>query len=151
MSKFVINLDQNSISNQIASLINSNNKLKQHYTPSLVMSNAVTYCLELGGYNERFSDKKRLITGVVGCSLLSREVTLIRHLCVHDQYRNRGLATSLLKQAIANCSTKIIQIRVRNDNVPCLNLTERLGFKYIYHETMNNYHVLVLGREIGGY
>ncbi len=150
MSKFIIGLDQTSVAKQIAMLLNKNNKLKHHYTSSKILSNNTSYCLELGGYNEKYIDTKRKIIGVIGKLPLSKEVTLIQHLCISEKYRNKGIATSLIKQAINSCATYYIQMKVRHDNIACLNLAERLGFLYIYHETVNDYHVLVLGREVSG-
>ena len=146
MPKFTISLNQENAAKQVALLLNSNNKLKQVYTSSKVLTNNITYCLELGGYNEKDSNMERKVIGVIGYSNLSRDVVIIRHLCVDLMFRNQGIATSLIKQVINSCPTNYIQIRVRHDNLPCLNLTERLGFVYIYHETMSNYYILVLGR-----
>ncbi|MDA3908196.1 MAG: GNAT family N-acetyltransferase [Sulfurimonas sp.] len=146
MSNFIIGLDKSSIAEQIATLLNSNNQLKQHYTYSKVLASEETYLLELDGYNIRHTDNKRKLIGVVGLLQLEENVTLIKHLCVDNKYRNKGVATSLLKQALSVCETKYVQMRVRSDNIPSLNFAEKLGFLYIYHETMAKYHILVLGR-----
>ena len=140
MSKFIIGINQNNVANQIAKLLNNNNKLKKHYTSSKILSNNVTYYLELG------SEKK--IIGTVGYSYLSKEFTLIKHLSILEKYRNRGIATSLLKQVINFCTTEYIQMKVRYDNSACLNLAEKFNFVYICHETISDYHVLVLGRKV---
>jgi len=147
MDKFIVTIDTNSAAKQVANLLNNNNKLITHYTSSKVLGNNTSYCLEYGGFNERIEDGSRKVIGVVGYACLSEEATLIKHLCVDNAYRNKGIATSLIKKAICNCSTPYIQMHVRSDNNACLHLTERLGFVYIYHKVMSNYHILVLGRE----
>jgi len=147
MCKFTVAINTESVAKQVAILLNNNNKLTTHYTPSKILNSSTSYCLEYGGFNERIKDGSRKVIGVVGYSYLSEEVTLIKHLCIDNIYRNKGAATSLVKKVISICPTMYVQMHVRSNNNACLYLTEKLGFMYIYHKTMSNYYILVLGRE----
>lgn len=149
MGSFLVNVTSESVAAQIAMLLNKNNQLKSAYTATKVLKSPTTYVIELGGYDMRHLDGERKVVGCVGYEKISEDVTLFKHLCVHENYRRRGLATSLVKKAMTLATTPFMQMKVRSDNLPSLKMAEGLGFLYAYHETFKNYHVLVLGRAAG--
>ena len=146
MNNLLLNIGVDSVASQIASLLNSHNKLQKVYTSSSIKNNGTVYIIELGGFNMRHGDGERKIIGCVGLSKISNDVTMIKHLCVHESYRRQGVAKSLLDRAIKLCNTDYIQMKVRHDNNPSLHLAEDFGFTYVYHENKPGYAVLVLGR-----
>ena len=147
---FITEITEKSIATQIAILLNNNNKLQPHYTPLKIINSPINYLVEMGGFNERHIDKERKILGVIGLEPLSKEVTLIKHLSVLKQYRNKGIASSLLKNALYVSPTNVTQMHVRSDNWASLHFVEKFGYMYVYHEVRNNYCVLILGRDRSG-
>lgn len=146
MEKFIIGIQPESVAEQIAILLNRHNKLKKQHTSSSILSSPTSYIISLGGNNVRHIDGEQKVIGVIGLQKTSRDVSLLHHLCVHEDFRRQGLASYLLKQGIIRCTTPLIQAHVRSDNFSSLNLCERHGFVYIQHTLAENYFILTLGR-----
>jgi len=147
-SKFVIDLDPISTATQIAYLLNKYNKLKTKYTSQLILSNDISYLIEIGGINECTADKKRKIIATIGNKQINNNTLLLKHLVVHKHFRNYGLATKLIKKSINLSKLQYAEIHVRSDNKACLQLVENLKFTYLRHIKKNSYVVLVLRRII---
>jgi ribosomal protein S18 acetylase RimI-like enzyme len=147
MNKFIINTETYSVASQIAMLLNNYNNLETKHTPNTILGNGVSYIIEFGGVNEKHIDGNRKIVGMVGLQVISQQINLVKHLCVHKNYRHFGIATSLLKQAIILNNANILQMNVRSDNWPSLYLAEKLGFLYNNHISKNGYFILKLRRQ----
>lgn len=148
MNNIMFNISRNSVAAQIAILLNRNNNLRVDYTPSSILSSGTVYIIELGGFDMRHSDGERKIIGCVGMIIESKDVTLLKHLCVHDSYRRRGIAKSLIERALELCNTTYAHMNVRTDNVPSLHLAEDMNFLYHAHSPQNGYSVLILRRRV---
>jgi len=57
---------------------------------------------------------------------------IIAHLCVHKDYRNQGIGTRLIREAIA-CSKGPMKIHIRKNN-PASKFLKKFGFKQNYLE-----------------
>ena len=150
MEKFIIGIKPESVAEQIAILLNQHNKLKKQHTISSILSSSTSYIISLGGNDVRQVDGEQKVVAVIGIQKTSKEVSLLHHLCVHDNFRRQGLASYLLKQGISKCTTPLIEAHVRSDNTASLNLCERHGFVYIQHAWAENYFILTLGRQFCG-
>ena len=148
MSTFCINLDKNSIAKQLAHLININNKLTRIHTVSSIFSSNAKYLLEFGGYNIRNSNKEKVIVGCIGMELLQPNITMLKHLSVHNKFRNNGIASDLLNNALKECTTNDVRMRIRSDNYPSLKLAEKFGFVYLFNENLGDYYILTVGRNL---
>ena len=148
MGSFCVSLDEASVANQVANLINKNNKLRRFQTVSSVFSGDTKYLIELGGYNVRNSNQERLIIGCIGIEKLQQDTTLLKHLSIHGKFRRLGVASSLLDSALRECTTNHVTMRIRTDNKPSLNLAEKFGFVYLFHENLGDYYIITVGRNL---
>lgn len=69
---------------------------------------------------------------IVGVILVHHET--ISGLCVSRDFRRRGIATELMKNAIEILNPKTIHLFVGNGNSPAINLYEKLGF-FVTHKS----------------
>jgi RimJ/RimL family protein N-acetyltransferase len=135
MAEFFITLSSFEMAQQIANLLNIQNKLYKHHTAHTVMSTATDYFVEVEG------------GAVIGCSGLVKEhPTLSKsyHTSVHPSYQGRGLGSKLLKTAMANCNTPYIYGTIREDNPASLRLVSKLGWKYIRKDWSHDHFVITM-------
>jgi ribosomal protein S18 acetylase RimI-like enzyme len=148
MGTLCVSLDKASVANQLVNLINKNNQLKRIQTVSSILSGKTKYLVEFGGYNVRNSKQERLVVGCIGLELLQPDVLLLKHLSTHGKFRRLGIANSLLSSALKECTTNHVRMRIRTDNYPSLNLAEKFGFVYLFHENLGEYNIITVGRNI---
>ena len=137
MAKFYVSLSTTEIAAQIALLINKYNLCNTKYTTVMIHTMPSYYFVEL--INSR----------VIGCaSILKTSTTLskIQHICVVPEFRCKKIATKLTKLAIETCDTEYIYMTIREDNVPSLNLSRTLNFKYVKKYWFKNHYTIIVGR-----
>jgi RimJ/RimL family protein N-acetyltransferase len=122
MSKFMITLDKAVISQQVAALVNSGRQLHTHLTPHYILTNPITYLIEISGGR---------IIGVIGIEQVRPNVTEIKHLCVDPAFRGHGLGRKLLNKAVATASTPLVYGLVRSDNLVNIRNNIRIGMRPI--------------------
>ena len=118
MSKFLLTLDAQNIAGQIAKLLNDGGQLWAYTHPANIISNNVRYMIELDG---------ETIIGVVGLEQRDDKTTEIKHLCVHPNYRRRGLGRKLLEKAAKAARTEFVYGTVRSDNHTNIRNNMRVG------------------------
>ena len=118
MIKFKLTLTANTIAAQIADLLNKGGQLLYYFNENSVLQNKVQYLIELDG------DK---VVGVIGLEIKTPKVTEIKHLCVHPDYRRKGLGKKLLELAIRATQTKLLYGTVREDNHVNIRNNFRVG------------------------
>jgi GNAT superfamily N-acetyltransferase len=137
MANFYMTLPADEIARQVADLLNANNRLRKVHSAKTILKGAAAYFVDIiGGV-------------VVGCSAIhneSKEVTRQFHLCVHPDYRRRGIARKLKLASLSHVNTPYVYITIREDNVASINLNVSLGFALIKKEWAGDHHVLTLGR-----
>jgi RimJ/RimL family protein N-acetyltransferase len=139
MAEFYITLPQIEMATQISQLLNSQNRLYTFHTNRTIMNGMASYFVEV-------SDGK-----VVGCTALLKEFPTLSksfHTSVSPTHKRRGLAVKLLSTAIANCDTPHIYGTIREDNVPSLNLVEKLGWKFIRKEWNKDHYVITMAGRV---
>lgn len=121
---------------QISDLLNKYNNLKIFHTITTIKADKGTYFVY-------FDDGK-----VVGCTAIKEEhPTLTRnyHTCVSFYYRNKHIATKLIKHAESICETQNMFVTIRTDNFPSIALYSNMGYIYIKEEQKN---IITLGKRI---
>lgn len=120
MSEFYVSLDNLSIANQIADMINRYNKWSCKFSgQSILLSNGTRYFIEVEG------------SKVVGCAGFIHDyerATKIQHICVLPTHRGKGVSKKLVTLAIKQASTEFVYMTVREDNLPSIKMATSLGF-----------------------
>jgi ribosomal protein S18 acetylase RimI-like enzyme len=137
MVEFYMSLPAEEIAQQVAGLLNNHNKLYKKHTAYSIIRDPGKYFLEIAG------DR------VIGCSAImqeDRKITRQYHLCVHPEFRRRGIARKLKQTALNNVRTPYVYVTIREDNVPSLNLNYSFGFVFVKKEWSKDHNVITLGR-----
>jgi len=136
MSKFHLATSARSIAHQIATLLNSGEQLWAYMDAYKVLRNPVTYVIEMD------SD---VVIGVIGLEGFGR-VTEMKHLCVHPNYRRRGLGKKLLEKGIEATTTEFVYGAVRSDNDTNLRNNIRVGMKPIGKKKGRGCYIIIFAR-----
>lgn len=137
MAEFYVSLSQKEMAYQIAALINTHNKLYKRHTERSICRDNADYFVEI------IEDR------IIGCAGLSqRDTNLceIKHVCVHPDFRRRGIGKKLVNLAIANCKTDYVYMTIREDNIPSLRMAQSLGFVPVKQHWNVDHHVITVGR-----
>jgi len=137
MAEFYVSVSTQDMATQIANLINKYNQWYTTYTPASISIMPANYFVVLN------------IDKVIGCSANIKEyptLSKIMHVCVVPEFRNKGIAKSLVELAIQNCDTDYVYMTIRKDNIPSLRMANSLGFKFIKQDWFKDHWTLTLGR-----
>lgn len=137
MAEFYVSVSTESMAAQIADLVNRYNQWYTTYTPAAISIMPANYFVVLD------------IDRVIGCSANIKEystLSKIMHVCVVPEFRNKGIAKSLVELAIRNCDTDYVYMTIRNDNIPSLRMANSLGFRFIKQDWFKDHWTLTLGR-----
>lgn len=137
MANFYTTLPAEEIARQVAELLNAHNRLRVRHTGHTIMASRGAYVVDIVGGQ------------VIGCSAILREneqLTRQFHLCVHPDWRRRGLARKLKLASLGNVGTPYVYVTIREDNIASINLNTSLGFVFIKKEKAGDHNVLTLGR-----
>jgi len=141
MNKFRLTITSDSIAAQIASLLNAGGQLFYHFNKNTILQSDVQYLIEL--------DKDK-VTGVIGLQQKTARVTEIKHLCVHPDYRRKGLGKKLLEMAIKATSTEFLYGTVRESNHVNIRNNFRVGMKAIGKFRGRGCNVIIFARRKDG-
>lgn len=137
MANFYMTLPAEEISRQVAALLNTHNQLRTNHNKYTIMNARGAYFVDI-------------VAGIVaGCQAILRindEITKLFHLCVHPDFRRRGIARKLKLAALSHVSTPYVYSTIREDNIASINLSLSLGFSVAKKELMGDHYVLTLGR-----
>lgn len=133
-AKFGLVLSDFEIAGQIASLLNSNNRLTKVHSAHTILNDPARYFVEVSGPQ------------VIGCVGLHKTAPMdkIIHLSVHTDYRHLGIAKKLIQVALTNSIHDVLYMSVREDNHACLNLAKQFGFNPIAYIPKPAYNILSL-------
>jgi len=132
--KFSVALSNFEISQQVAQLLNTNNRLIVEHDINSIITSSVQYFIELYGPT------------VAGCVGLLREEKMdkIVHLSTSPLFRRKGIGKKLLLTAIDNSKKDVIYMHVREDNIGSLQLVTNVGFKIIAYIPKHDYNLFTL-------
>jgi len=137
MASFYMSLPAEDISQQVADLLNNHNKLYKQHSAYSIMRDPGQYFLEIVGNK------------IIGCSAIMQEdakLTRQYHLCVHPDYRRRGIARKLKTISLNSIQTPYVYVTIREDNMPSLNLNYSFGFVFVRKDWSKDHYVITLGR-----
>jgi GNAT superfamily N-acetyltransferase len=137
MADFYMTLPVEELARQVAELLNNHNQLRVRHTGHTIMASRGAYFVDVVGGQ------------VIGCQAIlqeNRQLTRLFHLCVHPDWRRRGLARKLKTAALSNVSTPYAYVTIREDNVASINLNASLGFVFVKKDWSRDHYVLTLGR-----
>ncbi len=146
MSKFYINVDDLTIASQIAELLNTYSNLSLKHTDGSILANNTTYLIEQNVINNKIE-----VVGCVGIQKVNEHTTLIKHLCVHHDLRRLGIASRMIRLAIANVHTQFVHMDIRSNNYPSLSLAEKNNFLIVAHRLKKTYYIVTVGRKTNEY
>jgi len=122
---------------EIAAFLQKN--LKPHKSLESRIYKTLDYALSSNPRGTGFvilATREEIILGIVVCIRTDTSgfipENIIAHLCVHKDYRNKGIGTRLIKEAIA-CSEGPMKAHIRKDN-PAARFLRKFGFNQDYLE-----------------
>ena len=137
MAEFYVSLTQREMASQIAALVNIHNKLYKRHTERSIYKEKGDYFVEVVGNR---------VVGCVGLSRRDTNLTEVKHVCVHPDFRLRGIGKRLVNLAIANCETDYVYMTVREDNIPSLKMAQSLCFVPVKKHWNIDHSVITVGR-----
>lgn len=134
MAKFMLPYKNADIARQLAALLNQGGQLVIAQSVRNILSNPITYMLEM--------DKSTVI-GFIGIERKSNQISELKHLCVHPNYRRQGIGLALLKKGVEFAPTEKVYGLVRSDNKINIRNNFRAGFVPIGKYWGRNCHIIV--------
>lgn len=141
MSLFLTTLTSREIAQQIAGLLNANNKLIVYHTSDTILNSNTTYFVEFDHIG-----REQVVIGCIGVDIVSSGIEKIKHMSVSKDFRRRGVARKLLNLVLSNSNAEKILMNIRRDNSPSLNLALSCGFIINNAGWYNNQQVLTVER-----
>jgi GNAT superfamily N-acetyltransferase len=141
MSKFVLTAGAGDIATQIADMINDGGQLWARLNKNSILFSQTKYIIELDG---------EVVIGVVGLDQYGL-VTELKHLCVHPNYRRRGLGRKLLEKGIGLSTTEFIYGAVGSDNHVNIRNNLRVGMRPIGKRWSRGRYIIIFARRKNGY
>lgn len=138
MTEFFVSLSKEKMAHDIASMLNSFNKLYKVHTVQTILSDNTDYFVEVDGGK---------VVACVGLKKREPQLSELRHLCVVPSKRRLGLAGNLILLAMSNCSTDYVYMTIREDNIPSLKLAKSLGFVFVDKKWRLDHNVITVGRK----
>lgn len=141
MSKFMLTTNARDIAGQIAGLLNGAGQLAYFLTPDSILLSPIRYIIEMDGEK---------VIGLMGLEQIGN-ITEMKHLCVHPDYRRRGLGKRLLEKSIQAAQTEFVYGAVRSDNHVNVRNNLRVGMKPIGKKRGRDCQIIIFARRKNGY
>jgi len=125
------------IAGQIAELINNLSDLSKQRTADDILKGKTHYVVETHG---------KFVIGAVGIHKVSYELSELKHLVVHPDWRGRSLGHFISKRALSVCGTPSIYATVRTSNLASLKSLTRSGFVKSHERIAGEHRLAVLIR-----
>lgn len=131
---FYFPIPHQEIAKQVADLINSYNSLATVRTSQGILNGKVNYVVETHG---------KYVIGVAGIEKVSYQLSELKHMVVHPDWRGKGLGSFVAKRALRICETPSVYATVRTTNKASIRTLEKLEFLRA-HEFSVGDHALVM-------
>lgn len=126
------------VADQIASLVNQNNKLGRQYEGSEILSSdSHYYPLVIEG----------IVVASVAVKKLNYLLSEIRHLVVRPEARRQGLGVQMVKMAIRGVKTPLMCATIREDNKGSMKVFAAHKFRRLSKITYNDHSIFYYFRE----
>jgi ribosomal protein S18 acetylase RimI-like enzyme len=137
MSKFKLTVGAENLGTQIADLLNQGGQLWYPLVRNSILFTTTQYIIEMNG---------EIVIGVIGLDKKNARVTELKHLCVHPDYRRRGLGKKMLEKGIEASTTEFVYGTVRSNNAVNVRNNLRVGMRPLGKIRKRGYHIIVFGR-----
>ena len=142
MIKFRHIMEELHVARLIATLLNKYNVLKKFHTEYSILDNKTEYIVNIDCIQNIF-----VLTGCIGIEKIDENTSLLKHLCVDENFRRQKIAEKLLKKALTLIKTKYIIMTIRHTNIPSLSLVSKFGFVVESYYEKDNYFIITVKRE----
>ena len=136
MSKFRLTVGATNLATQIANLLNVGEQLGLRMTDRSILLSPTEYIVEMDG---------KKVIGVIGLDVYGR-VTELKHLCVHPDYRKRGLGRKLLEKGVEAATTEFVYGAVGSDNHTNIRNNMRIGMRPIGKKWGRGRYIIIFAR-----
>lgn len=126
----------------IATLLNKYNMLKKFHTEYSILDSKTEYIINIDCIQNIF-----VLNGCIGVEKIDEDTTLLKHLCVDENFRRQKIAEKLLKKALTLVKTKYIIMNIRHTNIPSLSLASKFGFIVSSYYKKEDYFIITVKRE----
>lgn len=127
-------MSEAAIAEQIASLLNSHNRLGTYFTKQSILATKGDYIVETMG---------PLVAGCIRVERQSYNLTELKHLVVNPKCRKSGIAKYLIFSGINRATTPLVYAMIRRDNTSSQRAFIACGFVDAGHYTTGNRDVLL--------
>ena len=134
----MLTIGASSVASQIADLINSGHQLLIKLSSHSVLGSQIKYIVEL--------DEDKVI-GVIGLEQQKINVTELKHLCVHPDYRNKGIGKKLLECGIRSATTRCVYGQVGADNITNIKNNIKVGMRPIGKKMGHGRYIIIFARD----
>lgn len=131
---FYFPISHQEIAKQVAALINSYSSLAMVRTHQNILDGKINYVIETHG---------KYVIGVAGIEKVSYQLSELKHMVVHPDWRGKGLGPFVAKRALQICETPSVYATVRSTNEASIRALEKLEFLRA-HEFSAGDHALVM-------
>jgi ribosomal protein S18 acetylase RimI-like enzyme len=138
MASFYVSLSEREMARQIANMVNAHNKLYRMHSEHSIYGDKAKYFVEVSG---------NLVVGCAGVSRRDTNLSEVKHVCVHPNFRNKGIGKKLAALAVAHADTDYVYMTIRDDNTPSLRMAQSLGFVYVKKHWSRDHYVITVGRK----
>jgi N-acetylglutamate synthase-like GNAT family acetyltransferase len=122
---------------QIANLLNTYNGLALQRTARDILSSKTNYVVETHG---------KFVIGVAGIQKVSHQLSELKHMVVHPNWRGKGLGPFVARRALRICETPSVYATVRTTNKGSIKALEKLEFSGVHEFPAGNHHLIMLVR-----
>lgn len=134
---FYFPISHQEISKQIADLINTYSSLALLRTSQSILNGRTKYVVETHG---------KFVIGVAGIEKVSYQLSELKHMVVHPDWRGKGLGAFVAKRALQICETPSVFATVRTVNEASIRTLEKLEFLRAHEFSAGDHDVAMLVR-----
>jgi len=131
---FYFTISHHEVAQQIAGLLNAYNGLSAQRSGYDIMNSRANYVVETHG---------KFVIGAAAIQKASYQISELKHMVVHPDWRGRGVGHFVGKRALNICETPAVYATARNNNIASLRTLEKLGFRRV-EEFLTGGHSLAL-------
>jgi N-acetylglutamate synthase-like GNAT family acetyltransferase len=134
---FYFPISHQDIAKQIAELINSYNSLAMVRTSQGILNGKTKYVVETHG---------KYVIGLAGIEKVSYQLSELKHMVVHPDWRSKGLGSFVAKRALQICDTPSVYATVRTANEASIRTLEKLEFLKTHEFSAGDHDLAMLIR-----
>lgn len=134
---FYFPISHQEIAQQIAGLLNSYNGLTAQRSSNDILHSKANYVVETHG---------RFVIGAAAIQKTSYQLSELKHMVVHPDWREKGVGHFVGKRALQICETPVVYATARTTNIASLRTLEKLGFNRVEEFPTGDHSLALLVR-----